>query len=282
MREVLNIRRTAILWWGIATALVLLIPSAWLKGVATYIRTASWLKPDQPPLLWISNVSSWIDSVTSSGTKQVKFDPQQALIYIGPYGIANLLVAIVFGAVLLGVAFVLYRKSAASSGILDDLLAMIILYVVLRIEGGAARSLNLPIMDFFNSEEPFSYLVVLTAYMILLLIRGRASTDPRVFFKILLEGVIIWLIVVPVQTVEAIAVAIEFPAIIHETLVTTSPLQTYFPMILTTWAMLGVVLAATSLYKAGRVPQAERTFRSELEGIRNRIERHTGRSAESR
>ncbi len=258
MREVFNLKRTGVYWWGLITALIFLIPGAWLKGTASFIRTVDWLQPNKPPFVWFDNLGTWIDSVAEGVFKTVQFNPKAMFGTIGPYGIANLGIALVMGLLLIVFSFLLYRRAAATPGIWDDLVAMMVIYLVLRIEGVAAESLQIPLIDFLRTQAPQSYLVILGFYMVFMMIAGRGSQDSAVFFKVLFEAVIVWLFVVPQATAQALATIIEFPTSVHTFLVSDPSVQPYFPIVEVIWAALGILMIGSSLYSAGRIVRAEK------------------------
>ncbi|MBI3913137.1 MAG: hypothetical protein HY327_02905 [Chloroflexi bacterium] len=254
MREVFNLQRTGIFWWGLLTASVFLIPGQWQRALVNFLRTTDLFKPDRPPFTWFENAGTWIDTVTAGAVAAVKFDSRAGLIYIGNFGLANAAITGLLAIVTIGLVFIFYARATKTKGILDDLLAMIAIYIVLRVVGVAAKGWNLPILDFIQKEEPRSYLLILTVFMILLMIAGKAAMDSRVFFKVLFEGILIWFLIVPGPTIQAIAFLLELPVNINYTLQSEPNIRNYYAAIVAGWAIFGLFLAGTSIYTAGKPP----------------------------
>ncbi len=254
MREVFNLQRTGVFWWGMLTATIFLIPSHWLKSFATFVRTSDLFRSDRPPFNWIDNAGTWIDAGTKAAIGKINFDPKAGLIYIGGFGLANLFVAILLGVILLLTVFIFYSRATRTHGIFDDLLAMALIYAVMRMAGVAAEGLQIPVIDFIQREEPRSYLLILSVYMLLLMFAGKAGVDSRVFFKVLFEAFLIWFMILPEITVQITAFIIEVPWWINYTLQSEPNIRNYYAMVLAVWALLGVALAGMSIYTAGRPP----------------------------
>ena len=246
MRAVLDLKRTGFFWWGFLTALIFLVPTAWLLNAANFLRGADWLQPSQPPLLWLIQVRDGIDTFAKGLPTVIQFNPQGSLVTFGNFSIPNVVVGIIVGLLLLLVAFVFYVRAAAGTGVLDDLLAMLFVYIVLRVEG--ATTAAIPIVKTLNDQAPTSYLIILLIFMLYQVLRGRGSKDSAVFFKILWEALLIAILILPRQTLDAVAWIVERPVKIHEFLALTGS----FAMIQTVWAMVGIFLGVVNLYNVGR------------------------------
>ncbi len=246
MRAVLDIRRTGFIWWGILAALVFLIPGAWLSAAANFLRTTPWLQANQAPMTWLTGLRDTIDAIAQAVPNVVSFNPNGQLAGIGPISIPNVVIGVLIGGMLIIVAFLFYWNASATPGILDDLLAMVFIYLVLRVEGVTMGAI--PFFDALNKSAPTSYLLILLGFMILTMLGGRAGRDSTVFFKVLLEALLLSLLIAPRQTLDAFAGLIELPTKLHEFLALTG----YFPMIMAVWAVLGVVLAVVNLYTVSK------------------------------
>ncbi len=246
MGSVFDLKKTGILWWGLITALVFLIPGSWLLATSAFLRSADWLQAGRPPVSWLNEARQAIDAFATSAPGLVQFQPLDELVVVGPLHIANLLVGIVLGGVLIGLAFFFYIRAANRGGILDDLVAMVLIYFVLRVEGAATASI--PFVDYMNKQAPQSYLIVLLGFMILQILRGRGSRDSAIFFRLLIESILIGILILPRQTLDALAVIIEWPTQFHTYLADSE----YFPMIMTVWALLGIITVIVNLYNIGR------------------------------
>ncbi|MBI3741965.1 MAG: hypothetical protein HY257_09465 [Chloroflexi bacterium] len=281
MREVLNFSRTGIYWWGLLTASVFMIPGQWIRSLVNFLRTTDLFTPERPPFTWFFNAGTWIDSATKAAIAQIKFDPRGGLIYIGNFGLANAFVSILLGGFIIILVFILYVRATKTKGILDDLIAMILIYVVLRVTGVAAAGLNVPVLDFIQHEEPRSYLLILSVIMILLMIAGKAAIDSRVFFKVLFEGVLIWFLIIPGPTVLAVAFLIEIPLLINTFLQSEPNIRNYYAMVVAIWAVFGLILAGISIYTAGRPtppPQVQTELESELDEFQRFIKKRKSKA----
>ncbi len=254
MREVFNFQRTGIYWWGLLTALVFLIPGQWLRSLVSFLRTPNLIQPSNPPFTWFENAGSWIDAGTRAAVGRVKFDAAAGLVYIGNIGVANMLLAIILAVVLTSMVFIFYLRAIKTHGIADDLIAMVLIYAMMRVLGAAAAGWKIPVIDFLHNEEPRSYLLILTVFMLLLMIAGKAAMDSRVFFKILFEGLLVWFLILPIPTVQAFAYIIEIPVWINYILQSEPTIRNYYAMVVAVWAIFGLFLAGTSIYSAGRPP----------------------------
>jgi len=249
MRALFNFQRTGIFWWGLVTALVFMIPEYWIFSVAAFLRGI-----DTKPFNFIKPVSDEIDNATKAVLALIQFDPAKALIYIGPYGIANLFMGIVFAILFFGVAVVFYFRAAKTKTIWDDFLAMAFLFVVLRVIGVASTKWSISVINYLHSKEPTSYLLILSFFMLVLLVRGHGFTDSEVFFKTIFEAIIIWTLIEPRGTLLLLAWIVEQPALIHKTLTENPVISKYFPMVLAVWALVGLGMIAVNLYSASRTP----------------------------
>ncbi len=246
MRAVLNFRRTGFIWWGILAALVFLIPGAWLSAAANFLRSASGISNSQPPMSWLLGLRDTIDALAQAVPGVIKFDPKGELAGVGPIAIPNLVIGVMVGVLLIVVAFSFYWVASGNPGFLDDLLAMLFIYVVLRVEGVTMAAI--PFFDALNKSAPSSYLLILLGFMIITMITGRAGRDSTVFFKILMEALLLSMLIAPKETLNAAAALIEAPTKLHEFLALTG----YFPMIMAVWAVLGVSLAMLNLYSISK------------------------------
>jgi hypothetical protein len=248
MRAIFNWQKMGIFWWGLVTALVFMLPEAWITTLASAIRSI-----DTTPFSIVRTINSEMDKALQGVLKLVQFDQTKALVFIGPYGIANLFVGILFAVVLLVFAGVWYYRAARTRGLVDDFIAMGFLYVVLRVIGLVSTSWHISVLDYIHSREPTSYLLILTGFMLILMGRGEGFSDSKVFFKVLFEAIIVWTLIEPTYTLQVLAWVVERPAVFHQILTVNSVLGRFYPMIVAIWAMLGLGIAAANLYGAGKV-----------------------------
>ncbi len=253
MRSVFDLSKTGFFWWGLIAALVFLVPGAWLVALARFLRSADWLQPDRPPVSYLQDLRKAIDAAASSFPTVVKFNPGESLVVVGPLQVPNLLIGVVVGLVLLIIAFLFYRRATASSGVLDDLVAMVVIYIVLRVEGAATAAV--PVVGNIDRQAPQSYLIILVLFMVYQLVKGRGARDSAVFFKVLLEAILVCIMILPRLALDILAAAVEFPTKIHEFLVGTQ----YFTAIMAGWAIVGIMLGLFNLYNIGRTPVGARS-----------------------
>jgi hypothetical protein len=226
-----------------------MIPESWILSLATAVRNV-----DPTPFNIVAAMGKEIDNATQGVLKLVQFDPTKALIFIGPYGIANLFVGILFAVIFLIIAVLLYIRAARTSGVFDDFLAMAFLYVVLRVIGVASQNWQISVINFIHDKEPTSYLIILSAFMLILLVRGEGFTDSKVFFKVIFEAIVVWTLIQPKYTLAVLAWIIERPAAIHQVLTENSVINRFYPMVVAIWAIIGLGIVAVNLYGAGRAP----------------------------
>ena len=246
MHSILDIRKAGFFWWSIVTALVFLIPQAWLIAAASFLRSADWLQKDKPPVIWLVDLRNAIDSAALGFPAIVQFKPAETLVTIGSVQVPNLAVGVFIGTLLILGTLLLYRYTSARPGVLDDLLAMVLVYIVLRVVGVATE--GVPVVKFLNDRAPTSYLIIMLIFMVFLIFRGRAAKDSKVFFKLLLEVILVSMLILPRQTLDALAWLVEFPTKIHQFIAGTQ----IFVAIVAGWAMVGLVLGITNLYNVGK------------------------------
>ncbi len=249
MSALFNLQRTGIFWWGLVTALVFMIPEYWITSFAAFLRGI-----DTTSFNIIKPIGDEIDNATMGVLNLIQFDPGKALVYIGPYGIANLFVGIVFVLLFFLIAVLFYFRAATTKSILDDFLAMAFLYVVLRVIGVASTKWSISVINYIHSKEPLSYLIILSIFMLILLVRGRGFTDSQVFFKVIFEAIIVWTLIQPASTLQVLAWIVERPAVIHKVLTENSVISKFYPMVVAVWAIIGLGMVAVNLYGAGKTP----------------------------
>lgn len=249
MRSLFNLQRTGIFWWGLVTALVFMIPEFWIFSVGSSLRTI-----DVSIFGFLKLVGDEIDKATLGVLALIQFDPAKALIYFGPYGIANLFVGIVFAILFFGIATFFYFRAAGTKSIFDDFLAMSFLYLVMHVIGVASTKWSIGVINYIHSKEPTSYAIILSLFMLILLLRGQGHNDSQIFFKTLFEAIVVWTLVSPTYTIGVLAWVVELPAMVHKTLTENSVISKYYPMVVAIWAVLGLGIVAVNLYSAGKMP----------------------------
>jgi len=179
----------------------------------------------------------------------VGFDPAAILIRIGPIAIPNLTLAVLFGIVLIFAVVRFYFKAVATRGLIDDLAAAIALYVIFRLEGDIAQALPLSPAVSALLKDPAIYVGVLTGFLIMILLVGQGLHDSRVFWKVVFEGLGLYLFFFPERIATGLAGFLDWVAKFGEFI--KGPV---FPQVLglVLWGVLGLILLAPRLYAIGR------------------------------
>jgi len=249
MRALFNWQRMGIFWWGLITALVFMIPESWTFSLGTFLRSI-----DTRPFNFIKPVSDEIDNATRAVLVLVQFDPSKALVCIGVNCISNLIVGVILAVLFFTFAVLAYFRAAATESIFDDFLAIAFIYIVMRIIGVASDKWSIGFMNYVHNKEPISYLIILSIFMLILLVRGKGFVDSEVFFKTIFEAIVVWTLILPSATLLLLAWIVERPAALHKFLTENPIINSFYPMVVAVWAIVGLSIVAVNLYSAGRVP----------------------------
>ncbi len=218
----------------------------WLHQLATFFRDSVIFSPKIPPFSFVPVANSWMDQGATWIRTTVKFRPNDVIISAGPVSIQNWIIAVLLGILILFFAGVIYRRALASSALLDDFVALIALYFVIRIEAqlvsiGNVFGLSQAARSFLNN--PFASFVILMLLLLGLTFAGEGVRSARAFWRGLAEALLLAIFLFPADAGKFIAASIDalaaFGALIESNL--------SFSIV---WGVLGLFLAVQRLYYA--------------------------------
>ncbi len=234
--------RSWIFWWAGLTSMAFL--QDWLRGLAAFFRSDVVFSPNIPPFNLVPGVNSWIDQMAETIRTTIKFNPNGVLLSFGSFAIQNWAIAVLLGILILLLAGWFYSRALATSALLDDFLALIVLYFVIRIEAhlvslanilglsGAARSFL---------SNPLAAFVILMFFLIGLAVTGEGLRSPRSFWRGLLEALLVGILLFPADAGRYIAMGID-------TLAGFGTLLRNNVSFSLVWGVVGLVLALRRLY----------------------------------
>lgn len=237
--------RSWVFWWAGLTATVFL--QTWLRGIADFFRDKGIFNNNIPPFNITSGLNGLIDNAAEYIRTTVKFNPNSAIVSVGPIAIQNWMIALLLGLIILLLAGVLYVRALGTSGLLDDLIALIVLYFVIRIEAhliaiarftalsGAAQSLL---------ANPAISFVILFLLLVILTFIGEGFRNAQSFWRGVIEGIIVAILLFPQQASSAVAAGIDGLAFFGKLLQTQTTLGVV-------WGVIGMFLALQHLYRPG-------------------------------
>ncbi|MFQ6014363.1 MAG: hypothetical protein ACE5NP_02835 [Anaerolineae bacterium] len=243
MSEVLS-ARSFVYWWGFLTTFIFL--KDWARDAAKFIRESGFFDPQRVPFNLLPSLDAMIDGIAIGAIEAVGFDPTATFFTIGGRNVPNLVVLLFVGFIVMIIAARMLMRAVASKALYDDFLALIVLYIVLRVESNVAEAVRLPIALLLKKTG--FYVAGLTLVLFILLLSGQGFRNRRTFWRGLLEGVIVYLFVFPSQTALAIAGLLEALSEFGRNLQT----NVYFGVV---WGVLGVVLSIRHLYANGFLPR---------------------------
>ncbi|MGB8646441.1 MAG: hypothetical protein WCF84_14475 [Anaerolineae bacterium] len=234
-----------VFWWALLTATVFL-PDA-LRWQASLFRNKSLFAPTIPPFNLVGILNSTIDGAAEWIRTGIKFKPNDILIAAGPVSVPNWSLAVLAGIVLLAVAAVFYVRALKTSSLLDDILALVLLYFVIRMEAHLFSIASLPLLSpgakalVGNQLVSFLLLLFLLAGLTL---TGGGIKDPRSFWRGLIEFLLVAILLFPLE-------ATAFLALQMDLLVQFGTLMRTNLLFAALWALTGIFLAVWRLYHIG-------------------------------
>jgi len=240
MRDVLG-SRNWIYWWATLTTSVFL--SSWLPTIAGFFRDSGFFSPNNFPFSLVSGLNQWIDNIARNIENSVQFNPNAALFAIGSVQVHAWVLAVVVGLLVLGGAVALYVRALKSSAIGDDILTLLALYFILRVEAYILGLTNVTQLEGAGNvviENPLVSFWVMMFFLFVLIFMGGGLHSRRAFWRGLLEAVLIALFVLPTETANALG--LMFLGLYAFGNLLTSNLV--FGII---WGMAGVFMAVTRL-----------------------------------
>jgi len=239
MRDVFG-SRNWIFWWAALTAMVFLNDQ--LPTIANFFQDSGFFSPTTFPFSLVSGLNAWIDSIAQGIKNSVSFDPNANIIN-GPLAIPNWIFALIVGLLVLGGAVALYVRALKSSSLGDDVLTLLALYFIIRIEAyilGVANVGPLAGTDNILVSNPLIAFWITMFFLFVLIFLGGGLNGRRAFWRGLLEALLLSLFVLPTQTAQLISVF--FSGLYAFTNLLTSNL-----VVGVAWGIIGAVLALTRL-----------------------------------
>ena len=236
--------RSWIFWWAGLTATVFL--QDMIQRLASFFRDQVIFSNDIPPFNVVAGVDTWIDGTADYIRTTVKFKPDDVLASGGPVSVHNWMFAALVGILILAVVGILYVKALNTDALFDDFVALIMLYFVIRIEAHLVSIANFPTLSEAGRsviQNPGLAFVVLMALLAVLALGGGGINKPRAIWRGMMEGVLLAILLFPMQAGGAVAVGIEglgaFGALLQKNIT--------FGVL---WGVIGMILALSQLYYA--------------------------------
>jgi hypothetical protein len=151
--------------------------------------------------------------------------------------------AVIVGLLVLGGVVALYVRALKSSALGDDILTLLALYFILRVEAYIIGLTNVGPLEGAGNvviENPLVGFWVMMFFLFVLVFMGGGLNSRRAFWRGLLEAVLIALFVVPTQTANLMSV-------FFQGLYTFANLLGTNLVFGVTWGLVGIVLALTRL-----------------------------------
>jgi hypothetical protein len=240
MREVVSVRNW-VFWWAILTTTVFL--QEWLRRLADFLRDKTIFSPNGFPFNVIAGLNGLVDNAATA-IRGIGFDPSQQLAKIGPVTIQNWVIALFVGLVALALAALFYIRALQSPTWGDDILALVVLYFVIRIEAQLISIAKVSPLTPAGRElinNPAATFWILMLFLLVDVFLGEGLHSKRAFWRGLLEAVFTALLLLPAQSAQILAFGIDrfadFGRVVQTNLV--------FGLI---WGIVGMLLALTRLY----------------------------------
>lgn len=240
MRDVFG-SRNWIYWWAALTATVFL--TAWLPTISNFFRDSGFFSPNTFPFSLVSGLNAWIDGVAQNIEQTIQFNPNSPIMAIGPITVQSWILAVIVGLLVLGGAVALYVRALKSSSLGDDILTLLALYFILRVEAYIIGLTNIgPLQGVGNMvvDNPLAGFWVLMFFLFVLIFMGGGVNSRRAFWRGLLEAVLIALFVLPTQTANAIS-------LLFLGLYSFGNLLTSNLVFGVAWGLVGVIMAISRL-----------------------------------
>jgi hypothetical protein len=233
--------RSWIFWWAGLTAMAFLQDI--LHQVAEFFRNNAIFSRNIPPFSLVPNMNGWIDTIANSIQTNIQFDPAKPLATLGPLAIPNWTIAVLVGVLILAGALLVYRRALGTSALLDDFLALFLLYFVIRIEGHLFAIANIlgsskTIQAALNNQY-FSFGIVLL-FLIGLAVTGEGLHSARSFWRALIELLLVGVLIFPTEAGMWVANGIDAFAGFGR-LLQQGPYSV-------AWGLIGLFLALRRLY----------------------------------
>jgi hypothetical protein len=236
--------RSWIFWWAGLTATVFL--QDLLQRLASFFRDQVIFSPNIPPFSLVAGLDDWIDGNAEYIRTTVKFKPDDVLAGVGPVSIHNWMMAAFLGALILIIVGILYVRALNTDALMDDVVALVVLYFVIRIEAQLVSIARFPTLSAAGSsviQNPGLAFVILMVLLAVLVLGGGGLNKPRSIWRGLIEGLLLAILLFPIVAGGAVAVGIEglggFGSLLQKNLT--------FGVL---WGVIGMGLALRQLYYA--------------------------------
>jgi hypothetical protein len=236
--------RSWIFWWAGLTATVFL--QDWLQRLAGFFRDQVIFSPNIPPFSLVAGIDNWIDGNAEYIKNTVKFKPDDVIAAAGPATIHNWMMAAFLGIVILVIVGILYLRALNTDALLDDVVALVVLYFVIRIEAHLVSIAKFPTLSAAGSsiiENPGLAFLILMVLLAVLILGGGGISRPRAVWRGLIEGLLLAILLFPMAAGGGIAVGIDglagFGSLLQKNL--------SFGVL---WGLAGMFLALRQLYYA--------------------------------
>ncbi|MBI4673858.1 MAG: hypothetical protein HY741_19605 [Chloroflexi bacterium] len=244
MRDVFG-SRNWIFWWAALTASVFLREQ--LPTVTNFFRDTGFFSPNTFPFSLVKGLNDWIDSVAINIENTVQFDPNSPIIR-APIAVPSWILAVIVGLLVLGGAVALYVRALKSTALGDDILTLLALYFILRVE---SYIIGLTDVGPFQGTEnifvdnPLLGFYVMMFFLFVLVFMGGGLNSRQAFWRGLLEAILIALFVVPTQTANVLS-------LFFQGLYTFSILINTNLVLGVVWGAAGALMALTRLTNTAR------------------------------
>lgn len=205
MRDVFG-SKNWIFWWAALTATVFL--KDWLPTLGNFFRDSGFFSPNTFPFSLVSGFNAWIDSVAQNIENTIQFNPQAPILTVGPVVVPSWILAVLVGLLILGGAVALYVRALKSTALGDDILTLLALYFILRVEAYIIGLTNVGPLEGAGDyviKNPLVSFYVMMFFLFVLVFMGGGMNSRRAFWRGLLEALVIALFVVPTQTAELLS-----------------------------------------------------------------------------
>lgn len=236
--------RSWIFWWAGLTATVFL--QDLLQRLASFFRDDVIFSADIPPFNLVAGINTWIDGTAEYMRTTVKFQPGDVFAAVGPVSLRNWMFAAFAGVLILVVVGILYVRALNTDALLDDFAALIMLYFVIRIEAHLVSIANFPTLSVAGKtviDNPGLSFVILMVLLAVLALGGGGINKPRAIWRGMIEGILLAILLFPLQAGGAVAVGIDgmsgFGSLLQKNLT--------FGVL---WGLIGMALALRQLYYA--------------------------------
>jgi hypothetical protein len=240
MRDVFG-SRNWIFWWAALTSTVFL--NQWLPIIANFFQDSGFFSPQNFPFSLVAGLNAWVDTLAEGIREGVQFDPSAPAIATPLFTIPMWVVALLFGILVLAGAVGLYVRALRSQSLGDDILTLLLLYFVLRIEAYVVTFANVGPLQTPGDiliDNPLAGFWILMFFLFLLVFMGGGLRSRQAFWRGLLEAVLLALFVIPTQTADLLSAFFAGLFAFSNLLLS----NTVFAI---AWGVLGAVMALTRL-----------------------------------